>query len=137
MPLIFARNRLNATDAMVALLVSTAVEDETEQEIEVLELVDIDDVDVEADKSTLSEVGGSIPDDDDSIATVPEVEEIASFETSALYNSSLDFLIARTFLALTTATFHFNRLGRTGSPTDTTVVYLISLSPFEVFKLAF
>ena len=29
------------------------------------------------------------------------------------------------------ATFHFNRLGRTGSPTDTTVVYLISLSPFE------
>ena len=29
------------------------------------------------------------------------------------------------------ATFHFNRLGRAGSPTDTTVVYLISLSPFE------
>ncbi len=29
------------------------------------------------------------------------------------------------------ATFHFNRLGRAGSPTDTTVGYLISLSPFE------
>ncbi|SFV89207.1 hypothetical protein MNB_SUP05-SYMBIONT-5-364 [hydrothermal vent metagenome] len=29
------------------------------------------------------------------------------------------------------ATFHFNRLGQAGSPTDTSVVYLISLSPFE------
>ncbi len=29
------------------------------------------------------------------------------------------------------ATFHFNRLGRTGEPTDTSVVYLISASPFE------
>jgi hypothetical protein len=29
------------------------------------------------------------------------------------------------------ATFHFNRLGRTGSLTDTSVVYLISSSPFE------
>lgn len=29
------------------------------------------------------------------------------------------------------ATFHFNRLGQSGSPTDTSVVYLISLSPFE------
>jgi len=29
------------------------------------------------------------------------------------------------------ATFHFNRLGRTGSPTDTSVVYLISSSLFE------
>ncbi len=29
------------------------------------------------------------------------------------------------------ATFHFNRLGRAGSPTDTSVVYLISLSSFE------
>jgi integrating conjugative element protein (TIGR03749 family) len=29
------------------------------------------------------------------------------------------------------ATFHFNRLGRTNSLTDTTVVYLISSSPFE------
>ena len=28
-------------------------------------------------------------------------------------------------------TFHFNRLGRTGSLTDTSVVYLISSSPFE------
>lgn len=29
------------------------------------------------------------------------------------------------------ATFHFNRLGKANSPEDTSVVYLVSLSPFE------